>query len=119
MWGGCEISTEAKRPGTKRPGGKTRQAEEMIWDKTTVGFLLLQCWFSFAPVFQWSSETSGGNGLGPNDCWFSFAPVLVFFCSSVGFLLLQCSSGVVQHPRDLQVSVATHCFCRVLIFVSS
>ena len=23
------------------------------------------------------------------------------------------------HPRDLQVSVATGCFCRVLIFVSS
>ena len=38
--------------------------------------------------------------------------------STVGFLLLQCSSGVVRHPRDLQVSVATH-FCRVLIFVSS
>ena len=39
-------------------------------------------------------------------------------CSTVGFLLLQCSSGVVRHPRDLQVSVATR-FCRVLIFVSS
>ena len=38
--------------------------------------------------------------------------------STVGFLLLQCSSGVVRHPRDLQVSVATH-FCRVLIFASS
>ena len=34
------------------------------------------------------------------------------------FLLLQCSSGVVRHPRDLQVSVATR-FCRVLIFASS
>ena len=48
----------------------------------------------------------------------------VFFCcsahkgSTVGFLLLQCSSGVVQHPRDLQVSVAT-LFCQVVIFVSS
>ena len=39
--------------------------------------------------------------------------------STVGFLLLQCSSGVVRHPRGLQVSVATRCFCRVLIFVSS
>ena len=39
--------------------------------------------------------------------------------SNVGFLLLQCSSGVVRHPRDIQVSVATRCFCRVLIFVSS
>ena len=38
--------------------------------------------------------------------------------STVGFLLLLCSSGVVRHPRDLQVSVATH-FCRVLIFASS
>ena len=38
--------------------------------------------------------------------------------STVGFILLQCSSGVVRHPRDLQVSVATH-FCRVLIFASS
>ena len=38
--------------------------------------------------------------------------------STVGFLLLQCSSGVVRHPRDLQVSVAIR-FCRVLIFASS
>ena len=38
--------------------------------------------------------------------------------STVGFLLLQCSSGVVRNPRDLQVSVATR-FCRVLIFASS
>ena len=38
--------------------------------------------------------------------------------STVGFLLLQFSSGVVRHPRDLQVSVATR-FCRVLIFASS
>ena len=38
--------------------------------------------------------------------------------SAVGFRLLQCSSGVVRHPRDLQVSVATRS-CRVLIFASS
>ena len=38
--------------------------------------------------------------------------------STVGFLLLQCSSGVVRYPRDLQVSVATRS-CRVLIFASS
>ena len=38
--------------------------------------------------------------------------------STVGFPLLQCSSGVVRHPRDLQVWVATR-FCRVLIFASS
>ena len=48
-----------------------------------------------------------------------------FFCLLLGppgfncwFFLLQCSSGVVRHPRDLQVSVATR-FCRVLIFASS
>ena len=51
------------------------------------------------------------------------AGVLIDLClahrgSTVSFLLLQCSSGVVRHPRDLQVSVATH-FCRVLIFASS
>ena len=40
------------------------------------------------------------------------------FNCSVGFLLLQCSSGVVRHPRDLQVSVTTR-FFRVLIFASS
>ena len=38
--------------------------------------------------------------------------------STVGFLLLQCSSGVVRHPGDLRVSVATRS-CRVLIFASS
>ena len=44
----------------------------------------------------------------------------VGFCwgSTVGFLLLHCSSGVVRHPRDLQVSVATR-FCWVLLFASS
>ena len=38
--------------------------------------------------------------------------------STVGFLLLQCSSDVVRHPGDLRVSVATRS-CRVLIFASS
>ena len=47
-----------------------------------------------------------------------FICCLVHRGSAVGFLLLQCCSDVVQHPRDLQVSVATH-FCRVLIFASS
>ena len=40
------------------------------------------------------------------------APLIADLGSTVGFLLLQCSSGVVRHPRDLQVSVATR-FCRV------
>ena len=46
-------------------------------------------------------------------------PICRFSGSTVGFLLLQCSSGVVRHPSDLQVSVTNCCFCRVLIFVSS
>ena len=48
----------------------------------------------------------------------SFACCLAHRGSTVGFLLLQCSSGVVRHCRDLQVSVATR-FYRVLIFASS
>ena len=55
--------------------------------------------------------------------WFGLGRSFFVCClahrgSTVGFLLLQCSSGVVRHPRDLQVSVATR-FCRVLIFASS
>ena len=38
--------------------------------------------------------------------------------STIGFLLLQCSSDVVRHPGDLRVSVAKRS-CRVLIFGSS
>ena len=56
---------------------------------------------------------------------FNYQEILgIFVCclahrgSTVGFLLLQCSSGLVRHPRDIQVSVATR-FCRVLIFASS
>ena len=48
----------------------------------------------------------------------AFLSCLAHRGSTVGFLLLQCSSGVVRHPRDLQVSVAVR-FCRVLIFASS
>ena len=33
-----EISSEAKRSEAKRPGGKRRLAEEMMWDETTLGF---------------------------------------------------------------------------------
>ena len=51
-------------------------------------------------------------------CQSFFVCCLTHRGSTVGFLLLQCSSGVVQHPRDLQVSIAT-CFCRLLIFASS
>ena len=43
------------------------------------------------------------------------------FCLLLGPPGFNCwfSSGVVRHPRDLQVSVTTRCFCRVLIFVLS
>ena len=57
--------------------------------------------------------------------YFSWLGRSLFVCcsvhqgSTVVYLLLQCSSGVVRHPRDLQVSVTIRCFCRVLIFVSS
>ena len=37
--------------------------------------------------------------------------------STVGFLLLQCSSGVVRHPGDLRALVATRCFCPHLCFI--
>ena len=47
-----------------------------------------------------------------------FVSYLAHRGSTVGFLLLQCSSGVVRHPGDLRVSVATRS-CRVLIFASS
>ena len=47
-----------------------------------------------------------------------FVRCLTHWGSTVGFLLLQCFSGVIRHPGDLQVSVATR-FCRVLIIVSS
>ena len=59
-----------------------------------------------AIYFSWLGSKLFCLLLGPPgfNCWFS---------------LLQYSSGVVWHPRDLQVSVATGCFCRVLIFVLS
>ena len=72
---------------------------------------------------------AGGSGVrlndGPDIKLFTlvgwgrslFVRCLAHRGSTVGFRLLQCFSGVVRHPRDLQVSVATR-FCRVLIFVS-
>ena len=55
-------------------------------------------------IFQTKSPTPKPNG---------DTGVQLFF-----FILLQCSSGVVRHLRDLQVSVASRS-CRVLIFASS
>ena len=81
-------------------------------------------------TFRHLKQGIGGSGVRLNDGPDIKLFILVglgrsfFVCclahrgSTVGFLLLQCSSGVVRHPRDLQVSVATH-FCRVLIFASS
>ena len=47
-----------------------------------------------------------------------FVCCLAHRCSTLGFLLLQCSSGVVRHPRDLQVSVATcFCLCFIIVFI--
>ena len=58
------------------------------------------------------------NGLSYPERRSFFVCCLAHRGSTFGFLLLQCSSGVIRHPRDLQVSVATR-FCRALIFVSS
>ena len=58
-------------------------------------------------------------GHSPNDVLVQPVEKLTYDKNlTVGFLLLQCSSGVVRHPRGLRVSLAAH-FCRVLIFASS
>ena len=61
-------------------------------------FVIVNCPRHKAIYFSW---------LGPE----LFCLLLDPPSSTVGFLLLQCSSGVVRHPRDLQVSVTTRCFC--------
>ena len=83
--------------------------------------------FMLASLFNF---TPAGSGVrlddGPNIKLFIlvglgrsfFVCCLALRGSNVGFLLLQCSSGVVRHPGDLRVSVATRS-CRVLIFASS
>ena len=91
------------------------------------------CRFGVSPVNYPDPDPdpdAGGSGVRLNDGPYINLFILVglgrsfFVCClahrgpTVGFLLLQCSSGVVRHPRDLQVSVATR-FCRVLIFASS
>ena len=95
-----------------------RQSACLVFNPITVNnFASL---FNCTPVGQ-ASDTNGPDiklfilvGLGRSF----FVCCLAHRGSTVGFLLLQCSSGVVRHPRDLQVSVATR-FCRVLIFASS
>ena len=56
--------------------------------------------------------------VGWGRSFFVFVRCLAHRGSTVGFLLLQCFSVVVQQPRDLQVSVAIR-FSRVITFVSS
>ena len=96
-----------------------RQSACLVFNPFTV--------YNFASLFNC---TLGGLGVrlidGPDIKLFILVDLdrSFFVCclahrgSTVGFLLLQCSSGVVRHPRDLQVSVAIR-FCRVLIFASS
>ena len=96
-----------------------RQSACLVFNPITVNnFASL---FNCTPVGRESDSMMAPNiklfilvGLGRSF----FVCCLAHRGSTVGFLLLQCSSGVVRHPRDLQVSVATH-FCRVLIFASS
>ena len=97
-----------------------RQSACLVFNPITVN--------NFASLFN--CTPAGGSGVRLNDGPDIKLLILVglgrsfFVCclahrgSTVGFLLLQCSSGVVRHPRGLQVSVATR-FCRVLIFASS
>ena len=73
--------------------------------------------FFFASLFNCTQVSQCQTQLWPRHKAI-FVYCLAHRGSTVGFLLLQCSSGVVRHPMDLQVSVATR-FCRVLIFASS
>ena len=96
-----------------------RQSACLVFNPITVNnFASL---FNYTPVDRASDSMMAPDiklfilvGLG----WSFFVCFLAHRGSTVGFLLLQCSSGVVRHPRDHQVSVATR-FCRVLIFASS
>ena len=96
-----------------------RQSACLVFNPITVNnFASL---FNCTPVGRASDSNDGPDiklfilvGLGRSF----FVCCLAHRGSTVGFLLRQCSSGVVRHPRDLQVSVATY-FCRVLIFASS
>ena len=98
-----------------------RQSANLVLNPTTVNnFASL---FNCTPVGR-TSDSINENleiklfilvGFGPG---FSCL-LLTHRDSTVGFRLLQCSSGVVQYPRDLQVSVALRCFCEVLVCVSS
>ena len=96
-----------------------RQSACLVFNPITVN--------NFASLFNCTPVGwVGGLDDGPNIKLFIlvgldrsfFVCCLVHRGSTVDFLLLQCSSGVVRHPRDLQVSVAIRS-CQVLIFASS
>ena len=70
--------------------------------------------FNFKVVFRSSKSNANADALSRSF----FVCCLAHRGSTVGFLLLQCSSGVVRYPRDIQVSVATRS-CRSLVFASS
>ena len=71
-------------------------------------FILSSIVQNFSPIIYYRNQLSRNFFV---CCWANRD-------STVGFPLLQCTSGVVRHPRDLQASVATLCFCQVLIFIS-
>ena len=95
-----------------------RQSACLVFNPITVN--------NFASLFNWTPVGRASDSMMARHkaIYFSwFEPEL--FCLLLGppgfncwFLSLQCSSGVVRHPRDLQVSVAIR-FCRFLIFASS
>ena len=95
-----------------------RQSARLVFNPITVN--------NFASLFNCTAMGRASDSMMARHKaiyfgWFGpelFCQCLAHRGSTVGFPLLQCSSGVVRHPRDLQVSVATR-FCRVLIFVSS
>ena len=83
-------------------------------------------WWLCFPLWLRAGGSGVGLGDGPDIKLFVLVGLgrSFFVCclahrgSTIGFLLLQCSGGVVRRPGDLRVSVAAH-FCRVLIFASS
>ena len=73
---------------------------------------------NFASLFNCTPVGRASDSMMAPTCRSFFVCCLAHRDSTVGFLLLQCSSGVVRHPGDLRVSVATRS-CRVLIFATS
>ena len=93
-----------------------RQSACLVFNPITVN--------NFASLFNCTLVGRASDNDGPDIKLFILVSLgrSFFVCclahrgSTVGFLLLQCSSGVVRHPRDLQVSVTTR-FCPHLCFI--